>query len=418
MRRSVLIVLIVFFLVSCDQKKNTKDKPQNIPVTSADSLTTALQEIHKNGQINGFSVAIVNKDSVLYKAGIGYADAEKKTAYTENTLQNIASISKTLIGIALLKAQEMGKLKLDDPINAYLPYEVKNPHFPSEPITIRHLATHTSTITDTDAYDEQSYVLKTIQDSVAAKNTKTPENFNPPENKTSMTAFLQSVLHINGKWYSEEGFLKKKPGELFEYSNVGATLAASVLEYATGEKYNEFTSKYILKPLGMDSSGWSFDEIDMAMHTNLYADPDTQLPLYSLITYPDGGFITSGHDLSSYLMELIRGYDGKGLLLTKESYAELFAEQLNAANFTERDAENPYNDEYNSGIFMGFSAKNYVGHTGGDPGVSSFMFFDAKKKTGRILLINTDLGNQKGVQQFIAIWNTLKEYQEKWNTTK
>lgn len=415
MNKHIAILLIGILLSSCNQKNSSEKKRENKIDTLKDSLTTELNELTKEGHINGFSVAIVNEDKVLYNSGMGYSDIEMKIKYTENTVQNIGSISKTFIGVALLKAQEMGKLKLDDPINKYLPYEVKNPYFPSKRITIRQLATHTSTISDKDVYDEQSYILKTNQDSLMTKNKEVPENFNSPEMKTAMTTFLQSVLSENGKWYSKEGFLNNKPGELYEYSNIGATLAASVIEYATGEKYNEFTFKNILEPLKMNASGWSFDEIDLSMHSKLYSNPTTQIPFYSLITYADGGFITSSHDLSKYLIELIRGYSGNGTLLTKESYKELFNKALNVSNFTDRDSENPYDDEYNSGIFMGYSSKGYIGHTGSDPGVTSFMFFDSKKKIGRILFINTDFNNREGFQQFFSIWNILEKYQEELN---
>ena len=87
----------------------------------------------------------------------------------------------------------------------------------------------------------------------------------------------------------------------------------------------------------------------------------------------------------------------------------------NENNFTDCDSESPYNDEYNLGIFMGFSAKGYIGHTGSDPGVTSFMFFDSKKKIGRILFINTDFNNKEDFQQFFSVWNTLEKYQEKLN---
>ena len=73
-----------------------------------DSLTNELKDIYKQGQFNGFSVAIVNESGTLYEKGIGYSNVEIKKNYTEKTIQNIGSISKTLVGIALLKAQEFG----------------------------------------------------------------------------------------------------------------------------------------------------------------------------------------------------------------------------------------------------------------------------------------------------------------------
>ena len=352
---------------------------------------------------------------MLYQNGFGVSDISNDAPYSENTLQNIASVSKTLIGIALLKAQEMGKLNLDDPISKFLTFDVKNPDFPDQAITIRHLATHTSSITDGDIYGEKSYILKSPRDSIQSDSIRIPEEFNPPSDHTSMQVFLESLLSEKGKWYSQEVFLNETPGQLFEYTNLGATLAALVLEAATGEKYSEFTKKHILEPLKMESSGWYFDEIDFSRHTKLYASKTEQIPFYSLITYPDGGLITSISDLSKYLVELIRGYSGNGTLLTEASYSELYKLQLGDENFEERDAESPYNDEYNFGIFIGFSAQDYVGHTGGDPGVSSFMFFNTKNKIGRILLINTDLTSDEGVQQFFSIWDKLEEYQQKLN---
>jgi hypothetical protein len=114
-------------------------------------------------------------------------------------------------------------------------------------------------------------------------------------------------------------------------------------------------------------------------------------------------------DLGKYLAELIRGYAGKGTILRQESYKELFEGQLRDSFFEERDAENPYNDEYDMGIFMGLSATGNIGHTGGDPGVSTFMFFNKESLTGQIVFLNTSL-NQESFDSFVQIWTALEEY--------
>ncbi|MEM9687305.1 MAG: serine hydrolase domain-containing protein, partial [Bacteroidota bacterium] len=318
---------------------------------------------------------------------------------------------------ALLKAQEMGKLDLDDPIENYLPFKVTNPYHPQEKITIRHLATHTSTITDTDFYNAKAYILKSETPDLNANLNELNENFNPPDSRIPMKDFLQKIVHEEGEWYQKEGFTTHKPGQLFEYSNIGATLAAVILEIAVGEPYDEFTAKHILNPLKMSSSGWSFEHIDMTNHSKLYANPETEIPFYSLITYPDGGLITNIEDLGKYLAELIKGYSGEGTLLQDESYKELFSEQLQPENFPERDEENAYNDEYNTGIFMGFTPKGYIGHTGGDPGIGTYMFFNPKTKLGKILVINTSIINAEGVKEFFSVWKTLEEFETEFDKT-
>lgn len=405
--KKIIFILLVAILFSCKEKPNTKNASSGENKTITDSLTNGLNEIYKQGYINGLSVSIVNEDKTLYQSGIGYSDIKSKKSYTENTIQNIASISKTLIGISLLKAQESGKLNLDDPMNKYLPFEVRNPYYPEKAITIRHLSTHTSTIRDTEYYDRKCYILK---DTLYNTNIKS-EKFNSPDSKIPMIDFLKKILIKGGELYKKEGFLENKPGEIFEYSNIGATLAAVILEIATGEKFDAYTHKHILQPLNMSNSGWSFENVDFSKHSKLYSSPDTEHPFYTLITYPDGGLITSVNDLSIYLTELIKGYSGKGTLLNKESYKTLFKEQLGAENFIDRDSEDFY-DEYNTGIFMGFTPNGYIGHTGGDPGVSSFMFFNPKSKIGRVLIVNTDFGNE-GDLQFNAIWNKLGEFENK-----
>lgn len=402
---------LIIVMMSCSNPK--KEQTANLQPIK-DSLASALNEVYKQKQFNGFSVAIVNENATLYEKGIGYADVETNKTYTENTIQNIGSISKTLVGIALLKAQELGKLKLDDPINKFLPFKVNNPFFPETPITIRNLATHTSTITDNEYYLKRNYILKPGQNLANVKLFLEDEQvINPYDSIISLETYLQQVLSTAGAWYKKEDFLNNKPGEIFEYSNVATALAAYIIEIATGEKFDAFTAKHILRPLNMKASGWKFEAVNFANYSRLYQTPDSALPFYSLITYPDGNFITSANDLAKYLTELIKGFAGNGTILSKASYQEYYRQQLSEKNFLKRNVKNPYSDEYNVGVFIGFSFTGNVGHTGGDPGVSTIMFFNPTTKIGRLLIVNTNINDKKGNDEFYNIWNTLEKYQDK-----
>ncbi|WP_347219249.1 serine hydrolase domain-containing protein [Chryseobacterium sp.] len=378
---------------------------------ASDSLDVEINKIYQQGNFNGFAVSIVNEESTLYQKGFGFSDIAEKKPYSINTIQNIASVSKTLVGIALLKAQELGKLNLDDPIQKYLPFKIINPNFPHKPITIRQLATHTSSILDNEFYLSKSYFLKPNQNLNGAKlNFDEEQIFNPSDSIMTMGTFLENVLSENGKW-NKNSFSSHQPGEIYEYSNVGTALAAFIIERATGQEFSTFTREYILKPLQMKDSGWKFEDIQFSKFSRLYENPKTALPYYLSASYPDGGFITSIHDLSKYLTELIKGYNGKGTILTPKSYKEYFTPQLTAANFTERNTQNPYSESYNVGIFMGFGYTGYIGHTGGDPGVMSMLFFDPKNNLGRIMIFNTNFSDKKGNDAFYGIWNVLEKYQ-------
>ena len=410
MTKLALIVFLSFLFASCStapkQHSDEYIKTQN-------ELTAKLTEKSKTVSFNGFGVALVNDKEVLYQNGFGFSEVEKNKRYTENTVQNIASVSKTFIGLAILKAQELGKLKLDDPINKYLPFKVVNPLFPDVPITIRHLVTHTSSITDTKEYLARNVILKdTINLAHNLKIDISPTKFNPTSAKISIEVFLKNLLDTNGKWYLKEGFLKNKPGKIYEYSNVGATLAALVLEKATGTTYHKFTTAYILKPLKMNSSGWSFNTIDFSRYSRTYQNKQTPYPYYSLVGYPDGGMLTTSSDMSKYISELMKAYFGNGTLLSKESYKQYFTPQLKEENFIDR-ATSEFSDEYNQGITIGFGSTGNFGHTGGDPGMFSVIWFNKDTKIGRYFIINTDWDNKKSGKDQKAIYDLLDEYSEK-----
>jgi len=405
MSKIYLLFISFFILISCSVSKENKNNKI--------ALTNEINTIYNQKKFNGFAVSIVDENGTLYKNGFGFSDVENQIKYTTETIQNIGSVSKTFVGIALLKAQELGQLKLDDPIDRYLPFNVINPNFPQEKITIRQLATHTSSITDNEFYSSKNYYLKPNQNLKGLKLTfEDEQSFNPSDSIISLRSFLENVITENGKW-NKDSFTSHKPGTIYEYSNVGTALAGFIIEQATGESFNQFTKKYILEPLKMKESGWKSEEINMTKYSRLYENPTNPLPYYELITYPDGGFITNVNDLSKYLSELIKGYNGNGTILTEESYKEYFKSQLSESNFVERNTKNPFNESYNVGIFMGFGYTGYIGHTGGDPGTMSIMFFDPKTNLGRIMIFNTNFSDKEGNKAFYDIWNALEKYQDR-----
>lgn len=419
MKHLALLLIIGITLSACNQNKTAQSEPLDTNQIVKDSLTAELDSIQKNGLINGFAVAMVNQNGVLYERGFGLSNTETQEKYTENTIQHIASISKTLIGISLMKAQEMGKLNLDDPIQDYLPFQVVNPNYPNETITIRHLATHTSGINDTEQYMDRAWILTENQDLTNVSTDYPEQRLNPSELNIPMEKYLKGYLEVNGAYYQNDNYINFKPGERHNYSNIGATLCAFIVQKATGQPFDSFTKEHILKPLGMNSTGWSLEDVDIKQHSRLYRNDNSVLPFYTAITYPDGMLISSSSDMAKYLTELIKGYSGDGTLLKKESYEALFKEQLNENHFAEgeRNAGHPYDGDYSPAIFIGSSAFGFIGHSGGDAGVATWMYFDKEKKTGRYIVINCDMGNDERAREleYYAIWDKMDEYFDKLN---
>lgn len=111
-------------------------------------IDTFIERKMKESGLVGIGAAIIVNKELVWAKGYGYADNENKIPFTSNTIMNIGSIAKTFTGVCLMHAIEDKKLSLDDDINKYLPFKVTNPFFPNEKITLRNLATHTSSLAD------------------------------------------------------------------------------------------------------------------------------------------------------------------------------------------------------------------------------------------------------------------------------
>lgn len=396
------LVASILTLVSCGQERSPDERDR-----LHQELNDSLGLISKEADFNGFGVALVDSMGVLYANGFGIADVERMIPYTANTRQPIASISKTFIGLAIMKAQELGRLRLDDPIAKHLPFTVENPYHPGVPITVRHLVTHTSSINDDREYLFRAWILRDTTD--LARNLALDIGacrFSAPHTAVPMEEFLRRYLAKDGAWYSDSAFAATVPGSRFAYSNIGATLAALVVEKATGQPFDAFTQQHILDPLGMRSSTWHGELLPDNALSCLYRTRTEPFPRYFCATYPDGGMVTTSNDFARYMAELVQGYHGRGTLLSNAGYAEYFREQLVDSNFVDRST-GLFTDEHNIGITIGFSSEGYFGHTGGDPGLFSMFFVERETGLGRYMVVNTDL---ESWEHHKRVWDLLGRY--------
>jgi CubicO group peptidase (beta-lactamase class C family) len=354
-------ILISFVFASCSPKMETR---------KIYPIDTVIENHMKSFGIVGLGAAIILDKKLVWSKGYGYADKQKKLPFTPNTILNIASITKTITGACLMHVVEEGKVSLDEDINQYLPFKAINPNYPSEKITLRNLATHTSGITDRSPVYDDSYHY----------GGDSPE---------PLGDFLKNYFSPEGKYYSKDNFIKFKPGSHKHYSNIGAGLAGYIIELKTGEKLNEYSKRIIFEPLKMKDTGWLLTEVKLENHSKLYTqerDSIESVPLYGLTTYPDGGVRTSVSDLSRFFICLLNDAELDGTrILKKES-----VEEMKRPQFGERIKPDSIDfAKKNAGIFWGIENGSMVGHSGGDPGVMTGMHYDNSKKIGVILFINT-----------------------------
>lgn len=211
------IFTITTFLTSIIFCQNVKG--QN--TTTKTSIDCIIEKTMAETGIVGMGTSIIIDKKVAWAKGDGYADQENKIPFSLSTIMNIASIAKTFTGVCIMKAVEEGKVSLDEDINNYLPFKIINPNFPNEKITLRHLATHTSGLTDrSPIYGDSTHYYDGSQ----------------PE---PLGEFLKNYFSPGGRYYSKANFLDAKPGTHRAYSNIGAGLAGYIIELRTGKKLND-----------------------------------------------------------------------------------------------------------------------------------------------------------------------------------
>ena len=116
-------------------------------VTAIDEFRASMPAIMQKGKIPGCAFALVDKEGIVWTEGFGYADCERKTLVTPDTLFCLQSVSKTLTAIAVLLAAQEGLVDLDEPITMYLPDFKVNSRYekhPEQKMTLRYLLSHTA----------------------------------------------------------------------------------------------------------------------------------------------------------------------------------------------------------------------------------------------------------------------------------
>ena len=130
--------------------------PTQQPVSKGlTKLEEYIPALMSESAIPGLAIARIKNGQTVLMQAYGKANIETGEPVTTDTLFNVASISKPVMGLVLLQLVDQGKLNLDQDINSYLPFKVDNPHTTNEVVTLRHLTSHSSGIAD--YYDIQSY---------------------------------------------------------------------------------------------------------------------------------------------------------------------------------------------------------------------------------------------------------------------
>jgi len=249
-----------------------------------------------------------------------------------------------------MQAVESGALRLDAPIAP--PFAWGGP----PGVTLRHLATHTSSVVDADAVDEA---------------------YTPGDPTEPRDLFLASLVAPDGA-QAGHSFAGTAPGAAFAYSNTGIALAASLAEATTGTPFETLARRGLFEPLGMAHTGWFLRDFpDTTAVASPHDAAGRPLAHYGYPTWPDGQLRASVLDTARILALLMNdGRVGETQLLRSETVAEMLRPQVPGTP----DGQ---------GLFVQWK-RGLAGHMGGDDGVRTFVFFDPATRVGAVVLVNQD----------------------------
>jgi CubicO group peptidase (beta-lactamase class C family) len=256
----------------------------------AEDLNAFLQTQVTDYGLAGIGACIVKDGAVVWSGGAGLADIEKKRPVTAETIFNVGSVSKTVTLAAFMTLWEQGRCSLDDDINRYLSFPVRNPRFPGKPITIRMLLSFTAGIFDVDFQAGQNR-LGFLADTL--------------DSPAKIEDVLREFLVPGGKYYSERNFLESAPGERYAYSNSSYSLIGCVIECLSGKPFWEYCRQAVFVPLRMNDSSWRLADLDRDRCAFAYAKESGVFKKEAPSIWPgymDSGLNTTLKDIGSFLI--------------------------------------------------------------------------------------------------------------------
>lgn len=367
--------------------------PEGLDTAAWDEAVTARM---REGCIPGLSVAVVDAQGEIMSAAWGYANLDDERPVTVETPFMLASVSKAVDALALLDAEQQGLLALDEPVSDVVGFEVRNHRISlagGAPIRLHHLATHSSGIQDNWDVLDPSYA--------------------PGDPTVPLGEFVRGYLEPKGAWFSRrKNFYPWPAGREWNYSNVGAALAAYAVEAQAGQPYASYCEARLFEPLGLTHTGWflaDFDDPDAIARPHEFDELGwTVREHYGYPTWPDGQLRTTASELGSLLRLVLGDGEVDGVRLFEPGALDPLrtapvpglADWFLAAFLRQ---------QYLFWFAAELDGRALIGHDGDDYGVSTEMFYDQATGVGVVLLANISDGANGGRarEQTIAIQDRL-----------
>jgi len=330
-----------------------------------DECRRSIPKMMTEQKIPGVSMAVVDRDGILWTAGFGYTDYGRKRPVTTETIFILCSMSKTFTATVVMWAVQDGLVDLDVPIIEYLPDFTINSRFEDDPhnkITLRHLLYHTSGLA----------------------NGTTVGN----ARETYAASFEDHINSISNTW------LKHRVGERHSYSNIGYDLAAYILQVRSGKPFAEYMKEKIFEPLGMPNSSADPEFIKRHHNRAIGHYPHVEEVPLEIPVPAAGGVYSSAKELARFIQfHLNYGrLDGQTIL----------NEDIVRAMYVPSSTSQRY------GLGISYFGRRGRGHAGKGYGFGSIMVWAPDYGIGALILTNEEDPVNNWSQHWELVYSVLR----------
>jgi CubicO group peptidase (beta-lactamase class C family) len=365
---------------------------QSLDAEVKQTVERALQRY----QAVGAGVSIVHNGETIYAGGSGYRDKKRKLHYTEHTVQNCGSISKTFAADATAILVQDGLLKWDDPISRQLPWFRMKDDWASRQASWRDIFAFRLGSDITQATNEQYSLGYYILDAVSREDT-------------DRRAYVERFQYLSPRVSMRSEY---------SYGNELFAIPAQMIEEVSSKRFEHFVKERIFLPLGMTSSSMDASAFDTASNRAIYyqlvngghvAVPPGYAAAEMAGGNAAGGLHTTADDMAKWMLMHLRnaGSAQKSVIGAEQS------EILNTLETTYRIgpsdvSADPAIDNVGSGVALGrdyhrFRGRTVISKEGGNPGISCYVMMIPSLSLGIHVQQNDDHAGRMGLALTYAL---------------
>ncbi|WP_114576839.1 serine hydrolase [Saliphagus sp. LR7] len=321
--------------------------------TTADRIDSFLGDWREDEDVPGVSAVVFDEQGVRVATGLGEREAESGAPATPDTLYSVASLSKPVVALAVLRLIDQGEIDLDGDIGAYVPIL---DDVPGDPITVEELLSHSSGI---------------------------PRDFSALHGTIDDGQDLGLLEHVRGA--ADQRLLDR---DRYMYSNGGYFVLGELIEAVDGRPYDRYVGEEVLDPLGMERSTFDPDALrtdDDAMTGYAERDGELVVKTYDGGAGSAGGLISSPRELTRLGRCVLDGGEVEG--------SRILDSDLLAKATSIQSSPLPTSDDSRRGYGYGweigeFAEQLLASHLGGIDGASAYIGVLPEDGLGVALALN------------------------------